>query len=266
MQIQRNQSRLSFRKQRRRRSGCLPLAVLVGLVVGAVTLSWNWIGQRLQINAAQQSGDGLLAEANAAFSRGDLDSAISLARQVLEGTPNQPDAVALLARALVYRSYADYDRAVDRRSALEVTTGALQADPNNPTLLAIHAYTLQAAGQPTDAARIARQALDQDETDGLARVSLALAYGGVGSFEVALRESLEAAKDEEWQMEAQRALAISYSDLGDYPSAIRAVEQALKLNNRLIPLYFEQALYALQVGDGSQPHMGAGPPPKDENS
>src|SRR5690349_7523602 len=193
MRIQRNQSRLSFRKQRRRRSGCLSLAVLIGLLVGAVTLSWNWIGQRLHINAAQQSSEGQLADANAAFSRGDLNNAINIARQVLESKPNQPDAVALLVRALVYRSYADYDHAVDRHSALEVSSQALADDPDNPTLLAARAYALQADGQSAEAARIAQQVLDKNADDGLARVSLALAYGGAGSFEVALRESMQVA-------------------------------------------------------------------------
>jgi tetratricopeptide (TPR) repeat protein len=249
MRIQRNQSRLSFRKQRRRRSGCLSLAVLIGLLVGAVMLSWNWIGQRLHINAAQQSSEGMLADADAAFSRGDLNNAINIARQVLESKPNQPDAVALLVRALVYRSYADYDHAVDRHSALEVTSESLANDPDNPILLAVRAYALQADGQSAEAARIAQQVLDKNDSDGLARVSLALAYGGAGSFEVALRESMQAAQNPDWQLDAQRALAISYSDLGDYKSAITAVERALKLNNRLIPLYFERALYAMQIGD-----------------
>jgi tetratricopeptide (TPR) repeat protein len=252
MRIQRNQSRLSFRKQRRRRSGCLSLAVLIGLLVGAVTLSWNWIGQRLHINAGQQSSEGMLADADAAFSRGDLNNAINIALQVLESKPNQPDAVALLVRALVYRSYADYDHAVDRHSALEVTAESLANDPDNPTLLAVRAYALQADGQSAEAARIAQKVLDKNAGDELARVSLALAYGGAGSFEVALRESMQAAQSAQspdWQLDAQRALAISYSDLGDYKSAITAVERALKLNNRLVPLYFERALYAMQVGD-----------------
>jgi len=249
MRIERNHSRLSFRKQRRRRSGCLSLAVLVGLVVGAVAVSWSWIGQRLLATAAQPSGESLLAEANAAFSRGDLDAAISLAREVLEATPNQPDAVALLARALVYRSYTDYDRAVDRQSALELTTAAVENDPANLTLLTAHAYALQASGDAAQAARVAQQVLDKDASNALARVALALAYGSAGSFEVAMRESLQAAQNPDWQLDAQRALAISYSDLGDYKSAITAVERALKANNRLVPLYFERALYAMQLGD-----------------
>ncbi len=47
--------------------------------------------------------------------------------------PAQPDAVLLLTRALIYRSYGEYDRAIDRQLALEVTTEALRIDPISPT-------------------------------------------------------------------------------------------------------------------------------------
>ncbi len=251
MRIQRNQTRLSFRKPpRRRRSGCLSLAVLAGLLAGVVGLSWNWIGTRLNPGAAPQSGN-LLAGANAAFARGDLNAAIELAQQDLDRNPRQfrADTVIVLARALVYRSYTDYNRAADRQSALELTREALASDPNNIQLMAIHAYTLQAAGQAVEAAKIAQQALNRDANNGLARVSLALAYGGVGSFELALREGTQAAANVDWQLEGLRAMAISYSDLGNYQSAVTAVESAIKLNSHLLPLYFERALYALQIGD-----------------
>ncbi|HEX2909039.1 MAG TPA: tetratricopeptide repeat protein, partial [Phototrophicaceae bacterium] len=83
----------------------------------------------------------------------------------------------------------------------------------------------------------------------LARIAMALAYGSVGSFEIALRESMQAAANPTWQLESQRALAISYSDMGDYKSAIAAIEKAIEINPRLVPLYFERALYAMQLGD-----------------
>jgi tetratricopeptide (TPR) repeat protein len=249
MRIQRNHSRLSFRKQqRRRRSGCLSWAVFLGLLAGVAGLSWSWLGTRLNFATSHPSTEGMIAAANAAFGRGDLETAIGLARQVLDAAPDQTEVLVLLARSLVYRSYADYNHAADRQAALELTRDALTNDPNNPTLLAGHAYTLQAAGQPIEAARYAQEALKQKPDDGLARVALALAYGGVGSFEVALRESMQAANGD-WQLEGLRAMAISYSDLGDYRSAVDSIEKALKLNNYLLPLYFERALYAMQLGD-----------------
>jgi tetratricopeptide (TPR) repeat protein len=107
--------------------------------------------------------------------------------------------------------------------------------------------------QPVEAARVARPILDRDPEHTLARVALALSYGGVGSLDTALRENQIAAastrNNARWWLETQRALAISYGDLGRYQDAIHTLEAAINANSRLIPLYFERALYALQIGD-----------------
>lgn len=247
MRIQRNSSRLSFRRQRRRRAGCFSLAVLLGVLVGAAALSMSWLSARLHSSAPGES-DALNA-AQAAFGRGDLDGAINHARLALAANPDSEAALMLLARALIYRSYTDYNRAIDRQLALEATSAALADHPASANRLAIHAYALQAAGQPLEAARTAQAALDRDEDHPLARIALGLSYASVGSFEIALRESQQAAQNADWQIESQRAIAISSSDLGDYQGAIRAIDRALTLNRHLIPLYFERALYALQIGD-----------------
>ncbi|MCB9452530.1 MAG: tetratricopeptide repeat protein [Anaerolineaceae bacterium] len=225
------------------------MAVMLGLVIGGIALSWQWLGQRLATGAPSRASTDSLAQAQDAFQRGDLDDAITRARQLLEENPRHTEAISLLARALVYRSYTDYDRGVDRQLALELLEEALGRAPGELNLMAMEAFTLQAVGDPVAAAQTAQKVLDQNPDHALARVSLALAYGGVGSFELALRESLQAASSPEWSLESQRALAISYSDLGDYPSAIKAIEKAISLNTRLVPLYFERALYALQIGD-----------------
>src|SRR5262245_22908923 len=104
MRIHRNQSRLSFRK-RRRSSGCLPLAVFLGLLVAILGSSWNWLGQWLNAAVSRQSGADLMAAARQAFDDGDLDRAIELSRQTLAAQPENADAVVLLTRALIYRSY-----------------------------------------------------------------------------------------------------------------------------------------------------------------
>ncbi len=249
MRVQRYHSRLTFRKQRRRRSGCLSLAVLSGLLVSIVAVSWNWIIQPRSASPAQESSEGLLAAAALAFERGDLDGAIDLSRQLLATYPDHADALALLVRALIYRSYSEYDRAPDRQAALQLAEEAAARYPAGRAFQAILAYARQAAGQPVEAAKTAQRVLDADPNNALARVALALAYGSVGSFEIALRESQQAAASPDWALESQRALAISYGDMGDYRSAIAAIERAIQINSRLIPLYFERALYALQIGD-----------------
>lgn len=226
---------------------------MLGILVGVGALSWNWLqgklAQPLTVPLAGSSVNDRLAAAQQAFDRGDLNAVVDLTRQVLSERPDQPEAVVLLARALVYRSYSEYNRAIDRQSAIELTTAAVQRAPANLDLLAIHAFAQSATGNPAGAAETAQRVLERSPDHALARTALALAYGNVGSFEVALRESQRALEGHGWAMDALRALAISYSDVGDYEAASATVDRAIHLNSHLLPLYFEKALYALQLGD-----------------
>lgn len=247
MRIHRDQSRFSFRRQRRRSSG-LSMMVVLGVLVGVVVMSWNWIEQRLNFGTTPAKDD-FIGMAQAAFDKGNLDDAIRYAQRALDQDKGNSDALIVLARSLIYRSYSEYNRAVDRESALELSTEALAQSPSDPKLLAVQAYALQAVGKVADAAKIADDALRVDPNNGLARVARALAFGGAGSFEIALRESQQVAQNNDWRMEGQRAMAISYGDLGDYQQAIDSIERAISLNRYLVPLYFERALYAMQLGD-----------------
>lgn len=249
MRVQRSHSRLTFRKQRRRRSGCFSWAVLSGVLISIAFVSWNWLNQQAGTVALRPGDNNLLGQAFQAFERGDLDSAVDLSRQLLAEAPDSADALAILVRALIYRSYSEYNRAADRQAALQLASEAAGRYGGNQNIQAVLSYALQAAGNPVEAAQTAQKVLEADPQNTLARVAMGMAYGSVGSFEIAMRESLEAAKSQTWQIESQRALAISYSDMGDYDSAIVAIERAIKLNPRLIPLYFERALYAMQIGD-----------------
>lgn len=249
MQIHRSASRLTFRK-RRRRSGCLSLTVLLGLCLGVVAASWTWFGQRIAPAAAPAPAADV-GPARQAFDRGDLDAAVNLAQQALAADPDSAAAAAALARALIYRSYSDYNRDRDRESALQITTEALaRAAAADLDLLAMHAFALQAAGDPQAAAEAARRVLEAAPEHTLARTALGLAYSGVGSHETALRETQRAAQGADgWRLDALRALALGYSGVGDYAAAVRTIEQALALNPRLIALHFERAAYARLIGD-----------------
>ncbi len=246
MRIHRNYSRPYGR---RRRAGCLPLTVVIGLILGVVLLIWNSFDGGMVPLAAPPEIGSLTEGAHAAFARGDLDQAAALARRALDCDPDHVPALVLLAQTLVYRSYSEYNLAQDREAALEVTSDALQRLPSDLDLRAAHAFALQANRQPAAAAEAARAVLERSPDHGLARVSLALAYAVAGSHEIALRESLQAARMHPGMLDAQRALAIAYGDSGSYENAVRAIEAAIALNSRLVPLYFERALYALQLGD-----------------
>jgi tetratricopeptide (TPR) repeat protein len=252
MRIHRSPSRLSFRK-RRRRAGCASYVLLLGVVASISALTWAWLNRSQPMLAG--TNDRLTA-ARDAFQRGDLDQAIALTRQILaEGftaaPENYPRAVVLLARALIYRSYGEYNRAADRESALQMTREAVQDSPSNLDITAAYALALAVNGAPGEAADAARRVLDEQPDHTLARTALALAYGAAGSHEVALRESAQAVETAQGdsRLDALRALAIAYGDIGNYELAAQTAEQALALNQNLPLLYFERALYAMQMGN-----------------
>ncbi|MCC6801692.1 MAG: hypothetical protein IT319_02315 [Anaerolineae bacterium] len=251
MRIERSRSRLSYRRRRRRSGGCLSIIVSLMLLGGVGAVSWLWIN-RLSHPEQNTPTAGMLASAQNAFDRGDLSGAVSLTRQILASDSYDTDALRLLTRSLIYRSYSEYNRQTDQQMALEATTDAISRQPTNPDVLAIHAFALQAVGRVNDAANFAQRALEANPNDSLARTSLALAYGGAGALEAALRESqraVQSATTTSAGIDALRALAIAYSDTGSYDTAIRAVEQAITLHRALNVLYFERAQYALLLGD-----------------
>ncbi len=245
MRIQRTRSSRMFR--RRRSLGCGPMTLVFGMLVGVLVVSLGWIGQRLQHQAPGPHGS--LEAAQAAFAAGALDRTIDLATNVLEREPDRADALTLLVRALVYRSYQDYDRGADREAALLLTSAAIRRRPHDPDVMAAHAFALHAVGRSVDAFRTAERALMLDPDHTFARLAMGLSYGGVGSYDNALRELQRAARADVWQLDSLRALGVAFSDLGRYEEASQLADQAIALNPNLALLYFERALYALQIGD-----------------
>ncbi len=250
MRIQRNRSRLSFRTRHKSRIGCTPFSVLLIAMVCAGFASWRWIEARLG-GTVSISPQTTLNDAQRAFDRGDLDSTIAIAKNIWQVNPSQVEALILLVRALVYRSYTDYNREIDREVAVQLAKRAFEQNPQQADIRAIYAFALQAQDQPILAAQLALEVLNKDPNHTLARVALALAYGRVGGYENALIEARRAVSDADspYKIDALRAQAISYSDLGRYGDAMVTIQAAIALNNKLAVLHFEHALFALQISD-----------------
>ena len=230
--------------------GCAPLLILVLVAAAVVVTGRHWIEQRLNPNRSPQSAANLPA-AFAAFEDGDLGKAVAYATQVLERDGPNIAAYELLVRALIFRSYSEIDRAIDRESALRVSREAVAERPRSQDLQAVLAYALQANGHADEAGRVALRIVEGLPNHVLARIVLSLSYGARGIPGAALREAeigLDLARETgRYEWEGHRAVALAYGDLGNYREAMAHMDQAIRYSGKLIPLHFEAALFALQV-------------------
>jgi len=244
-----NRRRRPPRYRRARRHGCLPAWVILAVLVGSAWGSWTWISERLI--PATQAPPRDLSDATRAFAEGDLDQTVALARAIYTAEPKRTDALLLLVRALIYRSYRDYDRAVDRLAAVQLANVAVNRRPADPDALTARALALHANDDSLEAFRMAERALIMDPQHALARAALALSASGLGVFDRALSVSEQALADAPsvWRYDVLRARAVILSDVGRYDEALTVSGQASALNNRLAVTHFERALYALQLGD-----------------
>ncbi|MBK8020544.1 MAG: tetratricopeptide repeat protein [Chloroflexi bacterium] len=252
MRLHRSRSNLSFRRQRRS-MGCLSFILTSLLLAGAGAVVWSWVN-RLSDRAIPGIAAGSeVAAAQAAFDQGDLSSAIARAQQALAANPEDLNALYILTRAFIYRSYAEYNLASDRERALTFTREAIERAPTDRDVMAIHAMALQAAERPADAADFARRALEEPvASSAIARTALALALDSVGSYDQAVQESLRAVQEAASRpalVDALRSLALGYRDIGRYADAVATVDRALELEDRLLVLHFERAQYSLLLGD-----------------
>ena len=134
MHIQRSRSRLSFRKRRRRSGGCVSILFSILVLGGVGVVSWLWINRIVSGPATSASNANLMASAQNAFNRGDLSGAISLTRQILLTQPDDADALRLLVRSLVYRSYSEYNRGARSANGAGCRDGGAQPPADQPRI------------------------------------------------------------------------------------------------------------------------------------
>ncbi len=213
-----------------------------GMVFGMVIASVAWLAGGLGLPQA----DADLGSAYRAFNTGDLDTAIDRARQIWNSNPENIEALTLLVRALIYRSYTDYNTTGDLTVALNLAQEAAQW--GEPGTVSLHAFALQASGQTAEALRLAEQVLARLPENTLAQLVQAQAFNRFGAHDRALSQ-FTTITDDAWQLETRRAMAITLGNMGRYDEALAAVESAIQMNERLVMLHFERALYAIQKGD-----------------
>ncbi|MGB1285328.1 MAG: tetratricopeptide repeat protein [Aggregatilineales bacterium] len=252
MQIRRHSVRSRQQSPAPHRGGCLPFVAVLSMAAVVFFILRDFPAIFTFVNHTISSDS--IHEATVAFTSGNLDETVRISQHLLAGDDTDVEALSLLVRALIYRSYVDYYYSADRKIALEVTGNMLVQLPDNVELIALHAYVLQVNGYSEEAIRKAQRVLLRDSENLPARLAISLAYASEGLFDAAVQQaeraltiSTQSAPD--WRIDALRTLAITYSDAGRYGDAVRMIRQGISINRRLIPLHFERALYALQTGD-----------------
>ncbi len=251
MRITRNKSDL-FTRRSRRGHGCFPVFVLLGVAVAVVALGRNWIGEWLNLNRLQNT-EISIAAVQSAFDAGDLQTAINYASQLHVDNAYDEQTIILLIRTLIYQSYTDYNYSSDLDRALVLSREGISKHPRSLDMQAIRAYALQVSGRSDEANRMALRIINRSPEHIMARIVLSLSYGSQGIFEAALREADVAVSLSDqygrYIMESYRTRAFAYANLTQYTNAILDVDHAMKFNRKLIPLHFERALYAIQLGN-----------------
>nr|MCU0465456.1 hypothetical protein [Anaerolineae bacterium] len=126
-------------RSRRSRPWRLPFAVVQGVMAGVLVWALGWVGSVLT-PAPVKPIEAELEAARRAFDSGNLNEAIAAAERAFAARPDWPPAALEMVRALVYRSYVDYDDLPDRRRALELSGAVLEAHPDDPNALAARAF------------------------------------------------------------------------------------------------------------------------------
>lgn len=254
MRLNHDRNRMNFRRQSPRLSGCLSMTMVILMLVGVGWVGQDWIRAWLYQWVQPTQLDYNLQDGHNAFARGNLDRAIAAAQQQYQRNPDDVEALVLLARAMVYRSYEDYNHERDRLDALQLTGEAAERLPLNWNAQAIYAYVQQTNNINDEARRISLRVIRQDQQNIIARVTLAMVYNSQGLFEAAEREAniaitIANTQANDWRADAYRALGFAQRSTAKYTEAAAAWEQAIEHHRRLIPLHFERASVALSVGD-----------------
>lgn len=240
-----------YARRRADRAGCASFVALTLVLIGiAGIIHERWLPLLLP-SAVDALPD--VDDVRRALHSGQLEAAIQAGERLVAANSQDYSALEYLVRALIYYTETDFGRDDARQRALTLTTHALRSATIQRDVLAIHAFALYANGQHDEAIKYALRAIDRNQQNALARVALAGAYASTGLFAAGLREAdvalslTQASPELRW--EAGRVRAFALARLGRYQDALNAADEAIRQRRSGLPLYFERALYALQLGN-----------------
>lgn len=193
---------------------------------------------RLTLTQAEAAA---LGAAFQALQRGDTQSALTCARQVLKDAPDAPDALHLLALAL--------RNAGDARGAEDAFERALKGAPRHVDVLNNYAGFLQRAGRIEEAIARFQQALAANAARSDIWINLALAQTAGGEAEAAVTSANRALALAPNSVRALRTLAGALRDSADLDGAERTLRKASGLEPQNGEVWTALGVIRRMIGD-----------------
>lgn len=234
------QGNLTFGKRRKRRFPLLFTIIYLAILAAALYVFLNLETIQPRVLAAigpdptpTVSPGELVALAEEAYQNGDLIAAAEYYRQAAELVPEDVQVLADLSRILTLINTPE-----SRQEALAVAEQAILVAPEDPRGHAMKARALNWMGNADQSAIEALRAIELDPNYVLGHAYLAEAYTDLGQLRPAREEAERAIEIDPYNVDARRNYAYVLEFYGDYGGAIAQYQQALRLNDNLLDLWY----------------------------
>jgi tetratricopeptide (TPR) repeat protein len=230
--------------------------ILLGLLVASVFLVREILSNHvrspfLPTPVPTRTAQSYAMEAQSYFMAGDLEQAIATYQKSLDLEPQNADLWSELARIQVYSSASlttDAEKFSRLQEALVSTDKAIEANPEDSTVYAVRALTLDWLANPVlsgdksgnydvEAEQAAVQALQYDNQNTLALAYYAEILVDQQKWDQAAQYAAQAVEKDPTLMDVHRINAYVYESLGDYGTAIDEYKKAIAINPNLTFLY-----------------------------
>jgi tetratricopeptide (TPR) repeat protein len=250
MQINRQQSNLSFGRYSRRRGGGWFFGVWLFAMLAVLMTTFYF--NEVQSSAIQFIYGTPTATTNAvtwatqaetAFQLGRMEESVTLYRQAAQLEPSNLDIQFQFVRALIYRSFAGRNFLYLQQEAVTVAEQAVRFYPDDARAQAMYTLALAQVGRSEEAIGAGIRAIELAPQWAEAHAYLSMAYRDQGRWRLAIESGERAAQLDPNSVDAKRALALSLAFVGEFDLAIQSYNDAIRISPRMDALYFELAVY-----------------------
>ena len=236
--------KFTFKKKRRNRPGRIAVYLILiatGIFIVRQRQNEAIAAPFVPTPTATRSAVSFAREAEAHFSSGKLERAISAYGQATHSDPNNPDNWIALARLQVYANRPE--------DALESADTAVLIDVENSMAHAVRALALDWIGELDEAAVAAVRAIQLDGNNALAHAYYAEILTDINRYAQAGDEARLAIILNPNSMDAHRVYGYYLENVAAYEDAIREYQTAATIHPNLAMLYMRLGLNYRVLGD-----------------